>query len=237
MSAGSSIEFFDRQFRQQVGSDAAELNPFEALALEHLHGRVLDLGCGLGHLALAAARRGCSVLALDGSGTAIEHLRRTVHARRLPIDARQIDLRHYRIDQTFDSIVSIGLLMFFDCPTAFRLLDDIRGHVRPGGTAAVNVLVEGTTYLEMFDALGHCLFAGDELRRRFAPWEIVAERRQTFDAPAPAPSNCDWRTGSTLDRVRVVPDRHARPAHESLGHAALPADRGTVAWYCRRPRC
>ena len=79
--------------------------------------------------------------------------------------------------------VSIGLLMFFDCPTAFRRLDDLRRRVRPGGVAAVNVLVEGTTYMGMFDPSAHCLFARGELESRFAGWQIVHSEHQTFDAP------------------------------------------------------
>ena len=34
---------------------------FEQVALSCLGGRVLDHGCGLGHLAPAAARRGCGL--------------------------------------------------------------------------------------------------------------------------------------------------------------------------------
>jgi tellurite methyltransferase len=42
-----SIGFFDSQFRHQVANGQFALNPFEELALPHLHGAVLDLGCGL----------------------------------------------------------------------------------------------------------------------------------------------------------------------------------------------
>ncbi len=183
MTPNPSIAFFDRQFRQQAEAGDDQLNPFELAALPHLRGRVLDLGCGMGNLAVAAARRGCSVRALDGSATAIEHLRRVARAEQLPIDAEQADLRAWRIDGEFDAIVSIGLLMFFDCPAAGRMLEQIRDHVAPGGTAIVNLLVEGTTYMDMFDPAGHCLFARDALRERFADWEIVHHEWNDFDAP------------------------------------------------------
>lgn len=178
-----SIEFFDRQFRLQVRRGESALNPFERAALPHLRGRVLDLGCGLGNLALAAARRGCTVQALDGSATAIEHLRALAQAERLPIAAEQADLRDWRIGGEYDAIVSIGLLMFFDCPTAERLLREIGDHVAPGGVAIVNVLITGTTYLDMFDPAAHCLFARDALRTRFADWQIVDHQHSDYDAP------------------------------------------------------
>lgn len=178
-----SIDFFDRQFQRQVEAGDAELNPFELAALPHLRGRVLDLGCGMGNLALAAARRGCAVRALDGSATAIAHLRRAAEAGHLPIVAELADLRACRIDGEFDTIVSIGLLMFFDCPTAERMLGEIRDHVAAGGTAIVNLLVDGTTYMDMFDPAAHCLFARDALRERFADWQIVRHEWSDFDAP------------------------------------------------------
>ena len=50
-----AIEFFDTQFQRQVNSADYALNPFEQAALPFLFGDVLDLGCGLGNLSIAAA--------------------------------------------------------------------------------------------------------------------------------------------------------------------------------------
>lgn len=183
LSANRSIEYFDAQFARQISDHDFQLNPFEQLALPHLHGRMLDFGCGMGNLAVAAARRGCSVLALDASATAIEHVRQVAAGEGLDIDAAQADLRNHPIGEDFDSVVSIGLLMFFDCPTAFASLAELQAHVKPGGTAIVNVLVQGTTYLDMFDDAGHCLFARDELPRRFAGWTILASEFADYPAP------------------------------------------------------
>ncbi|MBA2722636.1 MAG: methyltransferase domain-containing protein [Methylibium sp.] len=183
MSGNPSVEFFDKQFERQVREHDLALNPFELAALPHLNGRVLDLGCGMGNLAVAAARRGCSVLALDGSATAIEHLRSVAAAERLDVEAPQVDLSHYEIGETFDTTVSIGLLMFFDCPSARWSLGDIQAHVREGGTAIVNVLIEGTTYLDMFDADRHCLFERAALADHFAQWELLRSEFSDFEAP------------------------------------------------------
>ncbi len=183
MASNASIDFFDRQFKGQVQSCDAQLNPFETLALPHLRGRVLDLGCGMGNLSLAAARRGCTVVALDASATAIEHLGRVAREEGLPIDAIQTDLQHYHVTERFDTIVAIGLLMFFDCPNAKQLLDEIEAGVADGGTVVVNVLVEGTTYMDMFDPAQHCLFATGWLAERFEPWTIVHHELRDFEAP------------------------------------------------------
>lgn len=183
MSVSHSVGFFDRQFRQQAAAPSPSLNPFEQAALPHLRGRVLDFGCGLGELALAAARAGCTVHALDASEVAVNHLRQRAEAEHLPIKAELADLRSHGIQGEFDTVVSIGLLMFFDCATAERTLAELEAHLKPGGTLVINVLVEGTTYMDMFDPLGHCLFGRDALARRFAHWNILSSALEDYPAP------------------------------------------------------
>jgi tellurite methyltransferase len=159
------------------------LNPFELAAIPYLKGRVLDYGCGIGNLAFAAAGRGCDVLALDASPAAIAHIRQRAAAEALAVEAELADLRQYEIHEDFDAVVSIGLLMFFDCEMAFKALASLQAHVREGGIAAINVLIEGTTYLDMFDASHYCLFSRDELATRFAGWEILHDESSNFAAP------------------------------------------------------
>lgn len=183
MQDNHSIKFFDVQFRQQAQQRDFRLNPFELAALPHLHGRVLDYGCGLGNLAFAAAERGCSVLALDASPAAIATIRQRAAAEALPVDGVLADLRDYELDEDFDVVVCIGLLMFFECEIAFKALSSLQAHVREGGIAVVNVLVEGTSYLDMFDADHYCLFSRTELESRFAGWEILGAEYSDFEAP------------------------------------------------------
>jgi tellurite methyltransferase len=183
LTENRSVQLFDEQFRRQVAANDYSLNPFETAALPHVSGRMLDYGCGLGNLSVAAARRGCSVLALDASRSAIEHLRDIATHEALWLRAEEVDLRTYRIAEVFDAIVCIGLLMFFDCPTALRQLDGIRAHVRPGGIAVVNVLIEGTTFVDMFAPEGHCLFEPEQLRNEFSGWELLSHAVEAFAAP------------------------------------------------------
>ena len=184
MEPSASVRFFDAQFERQLQAGELPLNPFEQATLPFLSGHVLDSGCGLGNLAVAAAQQGCTVLALDGSAAAIAHLQALALARGLPITAEQSDLRdHLPTPGAFDAVVSIGLLMFFACTDARRQLARLQAAVRPGGVAAINVLIEGTTYMDMFDPAQHCLFGRDELPLAFAGWTLLHVAEQTFDAP------------------------------------------------------
>jgi tellurite methyltransferase len=202
MNPDSSVTFFDRQFQQQVRDQDFKLNPFELAALPHLRGRVLDFGSGLGNLAIAAAERGCPVVALDASPSAINHLRQRAAAAALPVEAIETDLRTYEISEDFDCVVSIGLLMFFDCPTALRVLSMLQARVRPGGIAVINVLVEGTSYLDMFQPGNYCLFSRTEMESRFAGWHIIHSEFRDFDAPG-------QRIKSFATLIAQKPKRHA----------------------------
>lgn len=180
---GKSVEFFDTQFQRQVQEREFTLNPFETLALGFLKGKVLDLGSGLGNLSLEGGRRGHSVVAVDGSPTAVARINAQAQREGLPVRAIQADIETWTIDRPYDTIVAIGLLMFFRREAALELLRAIREHVKPGGHAIVNVLIQGTTYMDMFDPDSYYLFHQTELEDQFAGWTLLESRYQTFPAP------------------------------------------------------
>lgn len=179
-----SVQFFDTQFQRQSAAGEYALNPFESALLPLLAGRVLDFGCGMGNLAVAAAHNGCDVTALDASPAAIEDLRKRAAKAALRIDAQVADLRDHAIAERYDCIVSIGLLMFFPQPFAKVGLQRIRDAVPPGGLAAVNVLIEGTTFMDMFDPPDYYLFHEKELQDAFSGWTIEQLQLDSFPAAA-----------------------------------------------------
>ncbi|KAF0240365.1 MAG: hypothetical protein FD167_4186 [bacterium] len=188
-----SVNFFDTQFQNQVNKGDFSLNPFEQLALPFLKGKVLDLGCGLGNLSIEAARRGAKVLALDGSETAIEYICSVAVTENLAIKTKLVDLSTYQISENYDVIVSIGLLMFMEKSKGYEMLNNIKLHVGSGGYAIINVLIDSTTYLDMFDHNNFYLFGYNELQEHFDGWEIIKSRYDNFDAP-----NSTVKTFTTL---------------------------------------
>ena len=182
MCPNQSIAFFDTQFQQQLARNDFALNPFEQVALPFMRGRVLDLGCGLGNLSIEAARSGLEVVAVDASETAIRRIREIALAENLKIDAIQAEIGMWPIAQEFDTIIAIGLLMFFKQEDALALLAGMQAHVSAHGVAIINVLTEGTTYLGMFEPGNYYLFGPDELEQRFEGWSILLSRHDSFDA-------------------------------------------------------
>lgn len=183
MRNNKSVEFFDTQFQRQIREEDYALNPFETAALDYLKGTVLDFGCGLGNLSLEAARRGHQVVAVDASSAAVARINSDAERDGLSVRAIEADVEAWDIDQPYDTIVAIGLVMFFPRERALALLRAIRDHVNPGGRAVVNVLTEGTTFTGMFDGDNYCLFGPNELEQHFEGWTILSSRYETFPAP------------------------------------------------------
>jgi tellurite methyltransferase len=123
------------------------------------------------------------VTALDASRTAVDRINETANKLGLSLAAYQADLSRFSIDGDYDTIVSIGLLMFFPETTARSVLNDIQAHIKPGGLAVINVLTEGTTFMGMFEPGHYHLFGVNELTEAFKDWQLVLSQHDEFPTP------------------------------------------------------
>ncbi|WGR99945.1 methyltransferase domain-containing protein [Bradyrhizobium sp. ISRA443] len=97
--------------------------------------KVLDVATGTGVAALAAARTGAQVTAIDFSAGMIERVR--VHGV-ANIEARQMDGQALDLpDAAFDAVTSVfGVMLFVDWRAGLREMARV---TRPGGSAAIAV--------------------------------------------------------------------------------------------------
>jgi ribosomal protein L11 methyltransferase len=145
--------------------------------------RTVDLGCGTGILAMAAARLGASsVVAVDDDPMALGVARANLADNRL---RRRVGLRHADAadalrDGPFDlALVNIGATVIA------RLLPDLARRLGPGGRA----ILAGFLLDDEARLLGIARAAGLAIveRRRARPWSALVLRRPAGDAPSSIP--------------------------------------------------
>jgi SAM-dependent methyltransferase len=170
-------QYWARWLRRRTGSDP---------------GRVVDLGSGLGWLALAARSQGFAPICLDISEFGAQQLRRE-HS--LPVilgSAAHVPVRRGSIA----AVVALDVLEHVDDPRA--ALSEIRGALRPDGLVVVSVpntegygarSKRGTgTWFGDRDITHTALWRPDEWVRAFVDSGFVVERRGTdtlWDVPYP----------------------------------------------------
>lgn len=120
-----------------------EMPELELLALEECHGRVLDIGAGVGCHTLALQQRGSDVTALDFSANAVEVMKQQGVRQVLHKDI--FDLQSQKYDTLLLLMNGIGIagnLLGLE-----RLLIHAKSLLNPGG----QILLESADILYMFE--------------------------------------------------------------------------------------
>jgi ubiquinone/menaquinone biosynthesis C-methylase UbiE len=133
----SSIEFFDRVDAEfhSWNKPLHGAQPFDRLFPFAEYGaspKVLEVGCGMGTMAMHWARRGARMTAVDLNPTAIERTRRRFELHGLDGDIQLADGRSLQFDDdAFDYAYSWGVL--HHSPDIEQSLTELMRVVRPGG--------------------------------------------------------------------------------------------------------
>jgi ubiquinone/menaquinone biosynthesis C-methylase UbiE len=115
--------------------------------------RVLDVAAGNGNVALAAARRGCVVVATDYVPALLERARERAAAERLAMEFREADAEALPFpDGSFDAVVSTFGVMF--TPDQERAAAELMRVCKPGGRIGLANWTPDGFIGQVFKAIG-----------------------------------------------------------------------------------
>jgi 2-polyprenyl-3-methyl-5-hydroxy-6-metoxy-1,4-benzoquinol methylase len=132
--------------------------------------RVLDIACGGGRHAIAAAELGARVTAVDADGSRLRTGRKAAQHRRLSVEWVEADLAHYPIAECAYDVV-----MVFNYLDRHRMADFARA-VRPGGYLILETFLESQRQLGWGPKSDDHLLRAGELPTLLAPLEVVVSR-------------------------------------------------------------
>jgi trans-aconitate methyltransferase len=110
--------------------------------------RILDLGCGTGHLTARIAATGAHVVGIDRSPEMIRQAKEKYPSLRFEV----MDAREFQLDGNFDAVFSNATLHWIKEPE--RVIAGIRKSLRPGGRFVAEFGGKGNTG-EFLKALQH----------------------------------------------------------------------------------
>ena len=163
-------------------SDAADADLIAQLAqLAPKPCFVLDIGTGLGQVAVAAAERGHRVVATELSARALEEARQ--RAPTADVLWLEDDITNTRLHRAFDVAIDRGCLHLLSPSAAARYANAVAGLVSPGG-----FLLLKTHDVSEGDAHGTTPYERESLEKLLGgSFEVVEEQASTLPGPDRAP--------------------------------------------------
>jgi tellurite methyltransferase len=144
MTTDTAHRYWNEEWRRADASSKWAKAEDEVLAYAaHLPkgARVLNLGAGIGRHALALARLGCTVDALDAAAESVRIIELAARAEGLPITARQGGMTELPYaDAAFDHVLSWNVIYHGDESIVRATLAEVARVLRPGGTFMATML-------------------------------------------------------------------------------------------------
>lgn len=101
--------------------------------------RVLDLMCGYGRHAIAMAKKGMAVTAVDNLSDYINEISEVAEKEQLPLKVVKTDVLKYKTDELFDLVICMGnSLNFFNANDMVKILSNICSLLKTGGHLLIN---------------------------------------------------------------------------------------------------
>ncbi len=112
---GGGVETFDTTAAVEI--NVARLNHLDSLGLDLSGKRVLDVGCGVGHLAQFFVKRGCEVVCVDGREENINRLH-SIYPGLVAHSIANVETESLSDFGAFDIVFCYGLLYHTENPIA-----------------------------------------------------------------------------------------------------------------------
>jgi tellurite methyltransferase len=177
-SDGASQPWWEQSFLDLDTSTFGEVSIYIRNIIDRLpgSGRMLDLGCGDGRIAMFFAEHGYDALGIDISPRAIHKLNHQAQARGLRVEARVQRMEDFVFEHDFDVIVAHGTLQLLERPVWKRLLDDMLRHTAPGGYHIVIVLTDRAPPPADLAPFCRGLFHQGELSSFYRGWNVIESK-------------------------------------------------------------
>jgi SAM-dependent methyltransferase len=187
--------------------------------------RVLDLMCGYGRHALALARKGIQVTAVDNLEAYTSEIKTTAAAEHLPVEVVQADILNYIPEGKYALAICMGnSLNFFNRTDLQQILNQVSAALLPGGALLINSWSIAEIVFPKFKAGSEGKVGESGMKTRqeifFMPARIEAETEFTSpDGTTEIRKGIDYiysinemqemlqSAGLTLDKVYSIPGR------------------------------
>ncbi len=105
--------------------------------------RLLDIGCGWGHLMFHAAETyGVECLGLTLCDNQARSIRAEARARELPVEVRVMNYLELEEDRPWDRVVSVGMMCHVGQKYADRYFDKVRAVMKPGAVGLLHCIAK-----------------------------------------------------------------------------------------------
>lgn len=144
--------------------------------------RAIDLGAGEGRDAVALARHGFQVTAVDISLPGLRKAAAWAATEGLELEIRQADILQLRLQDAYGLVYSSGTLNHLPAERRRATFDRWRAHTAPGGYHALNVFVEKPFIAPPPDwGPDEYFFRSGELLSLYWDWEVVYFEEEIFE--------------------------------------------------------